>query len=215
MKNFLNMVICCILLAASITPSFCQISTTDAKKTFKFKAPRDVRKEARKYKADGYYVAVGALPIERQLTDAWYKEMEKDADGDPKYIIATARSVGETQIAAKMQATEAAKIQLAGTLATKIAALIQSNFANVDLNAEEASSVTKTITASETIIAQEIGKTITIIELYKNIGKNIEVNVRIAYDNEIATKMAKNIVRKQLEEETKILHDKLEKLMKF
>lgn len=160
-------------------------------------------------------MAIGAPSLGRQLTTAWMREVETDEQGYPKYVVATGRSVGETQIAAKLQATEAAKLELAGTLATNVAALIENNFANVGLNTEEAASVTKTVAAAKNIIAQEIGRIITIVEVYKDINKNIEANVRIAYNSEMAMEMTKKVVRQQLEEETNILKEKLENLMKF
>ena len=104
---------------------------------------------------------------------------------------------------------------MAGTLATNIAALIENNIANAQLNQEEAASVTKTVAAAKNMIAQEIGRIITLVEMYKDINKNIEANVRIAYNSEMAMEAAKKVVRKQLEEETNILQGKLEKLMKF
>ncbi len=192
-----------------------QMSSREVKKTLKMKPPREVKKQAKDYEKQGYYQAVGAMSIERQLTNAWMREVETDDKGYPLYIIATGSSVGETQIAAKLQATEAAKLELAGTIATNVAALIENNIANSQLNIEEAASVTKTVAASKNIIAQELGMVIPLVELYKDINKNREANVRIAYNSEMAMELAKRVVRKSLEEETEILQDKLEKLMKF
>ncbi len=56
---------------------------------------------------------------------------------------------------------------------------------------------------------------IPLVELYKDIDKNREANVRIAYNSKVAMEMAKRVIRKSLEDETNILQDKLEKLMKF
>lgn len=68
---------------------------------------------------------------------------------------------------------------------------------------------------AKNIIAQEIGRIITIVELYRDINKNIEANVRIAYNSTMAMDMAKKVVRQQLEEETNIIQQKLENLMNF
>ena len=214
MKNLLLSLIIGLLFSV-LNPVEAQMSNREMRKTLKMRAPREVRKQAKSYEKDGYYVAIGALSIERQLVNSWLKEIETEENGFPKYIIATGSSVGETQIASKLQATEAAKLELAGTLATNVAALIENNIANSQLNTEDAASVTKTVAASKNIIAQELGRIITLVEMYKNIGKNIESNVRIAYNNEMAMEMAKKVIRKSLEEETEILQDKLEKLMNF
>ena len=192
-----------------------QYSTKEVKQTLKMKPPREIRKQAKEYEKQGYKEAVGALSIERQLTNAWMKEVETDDKGFPKYLFAGATSVGETQIAAKLQASETAKLDLAGQIATSVAALIETNIANSQLNTEEAASVTKTVAASKSIIAQKISRVVPVVEMYRNIGVNMEANVRIAYSQEMAMEQAKEVVRKSLEEETNILQDKLEKLMNF
>jgi hypothetical protein len=179
------------------------------------RAPREVRQTAKDYEKQGYKVAVGAPPIETQLTEAWLKRQETDENGYPKYFVGDASSVGETQIAAKLQATEAAKLDLAGQVSSNIAALIENNIANSQLNTEEAASVTKTVAASKSLIAEKLGRTLPLVEMYRNIGKNMEANVSLAYSQEMAMETAKKAIRKSLEEETDILQEKLEKLMKF
>lgn len=215
MKRIFITLIVSLLLSGTISPVVAQVNTKTARKALKLNPPREVKRQAKDYSKDGYYVAIGAPSLERQLTNAWMREVETDESGYPMYIVATGRSVGESQIAAKLQATEAAKLELAGTIATNVAALIENNIANAQLNSEEAASVTKTVAGAKNIIAQEIGRIITIIELYKDINKNIEANVRIAYNSEMAVEMAKKVVRKQLEEETEIIQRKLEYLMDF
>ena len=210
-QTLLTLALIC-LFSASV---FAQQTEKDLKKDIRTKAVKEARKEAKKFKKDGYYVAPGALPMEKQLESAWMRQYESDEKGNPKYIVATGNSVAETQTAAKLQANETAKLELAGQISTNIAALIENSIANQQLNTEEAASVTKTVAASKNIIAQELGRVVPLVEMYKKIGKNIESNVRLAYDAETAFDIAKKTIRKSLEEETKIAHEKLEKLMDF
>jgi hypothetical protein len=206
-----------LLLIASFTfqVASAQYSTKEVKQTLNMKHPKEVRKQARNYEKQGYKEAVGALSIERQLTNAWMKEVETDEKGFPKYLFAGSTSVGETQIAAKLQATETAKLDLAGQIATSVAALIETNIANSQLNTEEAASVTKTVAASKSLISQQLGQVVPVVEMYRNIDKNMEANVRLAYSKEMAIEQAKQVVRKSLEEQTQIMQDKLDKLMNF
>ncbi len=190
-------------------------SNKDLVKSLKSKAIKSARKEAKKMKKDGYYVSPGSLPIDKQLENAWIKSLETDEQGYPKYIVATGNGVAETQSAAKLQANELAKFELAGTISTQVASLIEGNVANAQLNAEEASSVTEVSGAIKNIIAQEIGRVIPLVETYRKIGKNVEVNIRIAYSSEMAEQAAKKVLRKQLKEKTALQHEKLEKLMDF
>jgi len=197
------------------TSLIAQQDEKDLKKDITSKAVKQARKEAKSLEKDGYYVAPGALPLEKQLESAWMKQYETDEKGNPKYIVATGNSVAETQTAAKLQANETAKLELAGQISSNIAALIENSIANQQLNTEEAASVTKTVAASKNIIAQELGRVIPLVEMYKKIDKNIESNVRLAYDADTAYDIAKKTIRAKLEDETKIAHDKLEKLMDF
>lgn len=186
------------------------------KKEIKKKAVKEARKEAKSFKKQGYHVSPGALPMEKQIETAWVRQYEIDEDGYPLYIVASGNSVANTQSAAKLQATELAKLELAGSISTQVAALIESSVANQQFNAEEAASVTKTVAAAKNIIAQELGRTIPLFEIYRTLkNKNVEVFVRMAYNSKKANEVAKRAITKKLEEETDIAHDKLEKLMKW
>ncbi len=186
-----------------------------ATKEMKRRAYKKARKEARRFRKKGWYVAPGALPMDKQIEKSWELQYKLDEKGYPLYIVATGNSVAETQSAAKLQATELAKLELAGLVQTNVAALIENSIANNQLNNEEAASVTKTVAASKNIIAQEIGRVIFLFEIMKKIDKNVEVSVRVGYNNDLAQEVAKKAIRKKLEEETDILHEKLEKLMDF
>ena len=192
-----------------------QQSEKELKKDISEKATKEARREAKEFEKKGYSVAPGALPMEKQIERAWMRQYETDDTGYPLYIVASGNSVANTQSAAKLQATEIAKLELAGSISTQVAALIETSIANEQLSAKDAASVTKTVAASKNIIAQEIGRVIPLFEIYKTIGKNIEANVRVAYNSQMAMESAKKVIKKKLEEETEVAHEKLEKLMNF
>lgn len=205
-----------IMLALAITSSIAaQESGKAAERAMKSKAYKQARKDAKAYARAGYYVAPGALPMEKQLEEAWIRQFEKDEKGDPMYMVASGNSVAETQTAAKLAANEAAKLELAGQISTSIGALIEISIANQQLNIEEAASVTEVVAGAKSFIAQELGRVLPLVEMYKTIGKNVEANVRLAYNYEIAFEVGKKVIRKKLEEKTEIVHEKLEKLMQF
>lgn len=215
MKKIVFTLVSAIIFSLAFQDVSAQVSNRQMRKTLKMRPPREVRREARSYEKEGYTVAVGAPTLQYQLALARMREVETEENGFPTYIVATGNSVGETQIAAKLQATEAAKLELGGTISTNLAALIENNIANSQLNTEDAASVTKTVVASKNIIAQELGRVLPLVELYRTIGKNKEANVRIAYNSKMAMELAKKVIRKSLEEETQILQEKLDVLMKF
>lgn len=178
------------------------------------KASKTARKEAKKLKKQGWQVVPGALPLEKQLDKSYMMQYEYDEDLFPKYLMGEAMSIGENYDAAKMQALELAKQNLAGQIQTEVTALIENTVANEQLEAEEAASVTSSVMAAKNLISQSIGRTITVMEAYRTLGnKNKEVLVRIAYNSEMAKAAAKKAIREDLEKKGDDLHNKLDELL--
>jgi len=192
-----------------------QQTEKELKKEIKSKATKNARKEAKKLKKDGYKVDPGQLPMDKQLDESWQKRLLKDKDGYPAYFIATSTAVGETQAAAKMQAYELAKIDLARQIGTEIAGLVETNLANKQLNAEDAASVTETVAAFKSIVVSKMGRVLNVFEAYRIIDKNTEVRVTTAYSYETAVEMAKNEIRKELEGKAELNQQKVDEILDF
>ena len=123
-------------------------------------------------------------------------------------------SIGENYDAAKMQALELAKQNLAGQIQTEVTALIDNTVANKQLEPEDATSVVQSISAGKSLITQSIGRVITVVEIYRTVSnKNKEVLVRIAYNAAMAKAAAKNAIKENLEKRGDELHKKLDKLL--
>lgn len=175
------------------------------------KATKAARKEAKKLTKEGWKTAPGALPLEKQLDKSFLMQMETDEDLFPKYITGEAMSIGENYDAAKMQALELAKQNLAGQIQTEVTALIENTVANNQLAAEEAASVTKMVSAAKNLISQRIGRVIPIVEIYRVLSnKNKEVRVYIGYNSKMAKAAAKNAIRDELAKEGEDLMKKLD-----
>ena len=178
------------------------------------KASKAARKEARKLKKQGWQVAPGALPLEKQLDKSYMMQYEYDEDMFPKYLMGEAMTIGENYDAAKMQALELAKQNLAGQIQTEVTALIENTVANEQMAAEDAASITRSVMASKNLISQSIGRVITVMEVYRTgARRNKELLVRIAYNSEMAKAAAKNAVRQDLENKGDELHKKLDELL--
>lgn len=178
------------------------------------KASKAARKEAKKFKKEGWTTAPGALPIEKQLDKSYMMQYEYDEDMFPKYLTGEAMSVGQNYDAAKMQALELAKQNLAGQIQTEITALIENTVANKQLEPEEAASVVQSISAGKSLISQSIGRVIPVVEVYRTLSnKNKEVLVRIAYNSTMAKAAAKKAVKEDLEKRGDDLHKKLDQLL--
>lgn len=185
-----------------------------SRKELNEKATKDARKDAKKYAKEGWEVAPGALPLEKQLDRSYLLQMEYDDNMYPKYIMGEAMSVGENYDAAKMQAEELAKQNLAGKIQTEITTLIENSVANKQLGNEEAASVTQSVLAAKNLISQNIGRTLPMMECYRVLSnKNKEVLLRIAYSRDMAKAAVKQAIREELKSKGEELQNKLDKIL--
>ena len=187
-----------------------------AKKQLDAKASKTALNEAKRLKKEGWKPAPGALPIEKQLDNSFLKQQEEDELGYPKFLMGEAMSIGENYDAAKMQALELSKQNLAGQIQTEVTALIENTVANKQLAKEEAVSIIESVIASKNLISQKIGKTIVVTELYRELSnKNKEVLVRVAYNMQMAKEAARQAIREDLEQKGLDLHQQLDKALGF
>lgn len=178
------------------------------------KATKTARKDAKKLKKEGWTTVPGALPLEKQLDKSYMMQMEYDEDMYPKYLMGEAMSIGENYDAAKMQALELAKQNLAGQIQTEVTALIENSVANKQLANEDAASVTQSIMGAKNLISQSIGRTIIVMECYRvKTNKNKEVLVRIAYNGAMAKAAAKRAIQEELKSKSEDLQKKLDQLL--
>ncbi len=178
------------------------------------KASKAARKEAKKLTKEGWVTVPGALPLEKQLDKSYMMQTEYDEDMYPKYLMGEAMSIGENYDAAKMQALELAKQNLAGLIQTEVTALVENSVANKQLGAEEAASLTQSIMGAKNLISQSIGRTIIVMECYRvKSNKNKEVLVRIAYNGAMAKAAAKRAVQDELKDKSEEIHKKLDKIL--
>lgn len=171
-------------------------------------------KEARKLQKEGWVVAAGILPLEKQLDKSYHMQYEFDDEGFPKYILGQSRAFGAAYDAAKMQAVNNAKVELAGLIETEVTALTESTVANSEMAPEAAASINEAVQASKSLIAQHIGRVIVVTECYKKSKKGYDVQVVIGYNAKMAMDYAKEIVSKRLEEKGQDLHNELDKMWK-
>lgn len=184
------------------------------RKALNEKASKDARKEAKRLKKEGWTTTPGSLTLEKQIDRSMLMQMEIDQSGYPLYIMGEAMSIGENYDAAKMQALELAKQNLAGQIQTEITALVDNTVANKQLSSEQAASVTESVLASKNLISQSLGRVLPIVEVYRELSnKNKEVLVRVSYNHNMAMEAAKKIIRKDLEEKGNELHDQLDQLL--
>lgn len=175
------------------------------------KASKAARKEAKTLKKEGWQVAPGQLPLDKQLDRSYNMYFEYEENSLPKYIVGDAMSPGATYDAAKMQAIELAKTNLAGMIQTEVTALVESTVANEQMTQEQATSIVRTVQASKNLIVQRLGRTVPVIECFRVLpNKTVEVRVTLTYNARMAIEQAKDIIQTQLEAKGEDLHNQLD-----
>ena len=132
----------------------------------KKKALKDARKEAKKLTKEGFKTPIGKLPLDKQIENAWQKQAEMTPDGTPFWYVASSRAIGGNQSSAVLQATNAAKLELAGQIQTKVSQLIEAKVANDDMGQEEAASLSSVVAASKSVISATLGRITPLVEVY-------------------------------------------------
>lgn len=187
------------------------IATVNAQTMSEKEIKKIAKKEAKKNQKEGWIVNPGALPLEQQLIRAYTMANQMNDEGYPKFIVGEGKSTAEAYDAAKMQANERAKQEIASKTQTELVSEIKSTVSNNQISPEEAASVVEVIEASRSVIAQSIGRLIPIMEAHRKLeNKNVEVLVRVAYNADNIKKAAKQAIRNEMKKRGNDMHKKLE-----
>ena len=186
-----------------------QLKSKQAKSVLKEKASKDARKEAKKMEKEGWKVSPGALPLEKQLDRAYMYALDIDEDMNQLYLLGEGKSVAGNYDAARMQATELARLEIARSISTEATSLIDNMVGNKQLDNEEAASMTTMLSESKTITSQKLGRVVVAVEAYRELpNKNREVLVRLAAKASDIKEIAKNAIREEMEKRGKQMSEK-------
>ena len=165
----------------------------------KNKASKEAKKQAKEYKKQGWEVAPGAIPMERQLDRSYLMEFDTDIDMVPKYAFGEAISTGQFYDAAKLQAGEIAKSNLVGMISSEITRLVDTQIKTKQLTEEQAQSVAAATEKSKSLVVQRLGAIVPVLELHRTLKNgNVEVMIRYAYNREKAIGPAIKVIEEEL-----------------
>lgn len=178
------------------------------------KASKAAKKEAKALIKEGWKASPGALPLEKQLDRSYVFQLDMDDDMNEKYISGNGKSVAEVYDAAKMQATELARLDMASKISTECTGIIDNLTANKQLPKDEATSISTLMAESKTIFSQKLGKVQTIVEAYRELpNKNKEVMIRMFAKTKDIQDIAKNAIREELEKRGVQMNEELKALL--
>jgi hypothetical protein len=188
MKTPIAIIICIALLTACNSsqkvqnspgqspsqPNFSQRLTDNASEIAKAKA--------KKLRKAGWYEETAAPPIEYQLTRSYLMEGATDVNGNPKYLMASARVLGRTPATATQASIEIAKSTIAGYIQSHIMGMVKTDLSNRQISMKQAESINKSISVYNNVIAQVLNNERPVALFYRNVGgESIEAEVRLAY----------------------------------
>ncbi len=177
-------------------------------------ATKMISKEVRQLKKEGWKVAPGNLSLEMQLKESYNKALEKDANGYDKFISGEAMTPGENYDAALFQASNLAKLDLAGKIETEITELIDNKLANKQLTQKQASSLAESVAASKNLVSQKLGRVIVPVKMYRDLENgNVEVRTVVYYSHDLAMEAAKATIREDLEKKADDLSKQLDNIL--
>ena len=166
------------------------------------KASKAAKKQAKEYKKQGWEVAPGAIPMERQLDRSYVMEYDMDLDMQSKYAFGEAISTGQFYDAAKLQASELAKSDLVGKLSSEITRLVETQVKTKQLQDEQAQSVAAATEKSKSLVIQRLGAIAPVLELHRKLKNgNVEVMIRYTYNRERAVNAAFKEIDEGLKEQ--------------
>lgn len=157
----------------------------------KIKASKTAKKQAKVYQKQGWEIAPGAIPMERQLDRSYLMEFDTDLDMQSKYAFGEAISTGQFYDAAKLQASELAKSDLVGKISSEITRLVETQIKTKQLPEEQAQSVAAATEKSKSLVIQRLGAITPVLEFHRKLKNgNVEVMIRYAYNRERAVNQA-------------------------
>ena len=156
-----------------------------------------LNKQLKEFKAEGWKVNPGQLPLETQLTKSFTSQSEVDAMGYEVWIVGEGRSTGTVYDAARTQAMTVAKGEIATKLRTDMTSTIEQDLANEQFGADEAESIAKTIVSQQgRSIDQQLNRPKTLMECWRKLPNgNTEVLIRCAISADTVSKLAKAAIQ--------------------
>lgn len=141
-----------------------------------------LKKEVKKYEKDGWKTMPGALSLSDQLMRSRKVQLEEDDEGNAKWQIGTATSVGSIYDAARIQAMTLAKAELSGLITTNLTEKYVAASENQQMPLDQAESMAKAAMEAKAVsVDQRIGNPRVIFDAYRKLPNgNVEVTLRVA-----------------------------------
>ena len=190
------MLVCLALLMTIPTCTYAQRSDKELKKDLKSGAVRDNKKTAKELKKEGWTIMPGKLPMERQIQDAQYAELDETAEGEKRFFVGSHTAIGGNYTAAKQMADDRARLELAAAVNAMVAQKIEQQIANKDFGDGDLQVIDEFVSANKSVVAAQLSGITPVLEIYRPLPKGqVEVRTMVKVDAQKALKAAREALR--------------------
>lgn len=216
MKNIMKIMVFALCLMVAAPAANAQKSDKELKKELKAKADKDSRKEAKKLEKDGWKVMPGKLPLEKQLMEAKYAELDENEDGTKRFFIGTNQAVGGNYSAAKQIADSRARLEIARAVNSTIAEKVKESQSTKDFGEGDIETIGEFISANTALVDAQLKGIMPVVEIYREgANKKVEVMVVVKADARQTLKNAKKAYREELEKKSAELAADIDKMLPY
>lgn len=195
---------------------YAQKTDKELKKELKAKADKDSQKTAKDLIKNGWKVMPGKLPLEKQIQESRYAEIDETETGEKRFFVGTHQAIGGNYSAAKQIADSRAHAELAQSVYSVIAKKIEDQVASTDYGDGDLETIDEFVTANKTIISAQLSGITPVLEIYREAPKSkYEVMVAVKIDAEKALKMAKQGLHKALKQKSDKLAADLDAILPY
>lgn len=215
MKTMIKVCVCTLALFFVWSTAEAQSSDKQLKKDLKSKVEKDCRKTAKKLEKEGWKVMPGKLPLERQIQDSRYAELDKDKDGEKLYLTGTHKSVGGNYSAAKKIADDRARMEVAENINTTLSELIKGKLSNTDYGEKDIEVIDEFVSANKNLVSVSLQGVFPVLEIYREKDGTVEVQVMVKTNAKDAMKLAKKAYRDKLYQQSEQLAKELDEILPY
>lgn len=215
MKTMIKVFVCSLALLFSGSAVNAQSSDKQLKKDLKAKVEKDCRKTAKKLEKEGWKVMPGKLPLERQIQDSRFAELDKDKNGEKLYFTGTHQSIGGNYSAAKKIADDRARMELAEHINSTLSELIKGKLSNTDYGEKDIEVIDEFVSANKNLVSVALQGVFPVLEIYREKDDKVEVQVMVKTNAADALKLAKKAYRDKLYQQSADLAKELDAILPY
>lgn len=214
MKTFLRITLFALALLIGAPCIHAQKSDKQLKKELKQKADKTSRKEAKAYTKQGWEVMPGRLPLEKQLQESKYSQIDKNENGARRYFTGSHEALGGNYSAAKQIADNRAHLELAQQIYNEISRLIKDKVSNENYKGKNITAIDEFISANKGVVEGQLQGIESVLEMYKKRSDGTyEVRVFARIDAEKAMLMSKKGYYTLLKQKSEELAKELDEIL--